>query len=84
MLRRLSRWPEGFDELWYGEKRLLTLDSPLCFGTHLFLLMGSLLYRPEIFYYIVIFAGNVYLGASLAYRVLRGRRLARRLAAEGS
>jgi len=56
-------------EAWYGDKRLLTLNSPLCFGTHLFILVLCLLLaRPRLFYYIVIFAMNPFLALNITCR----------------
>lgn len=56
-------------EQWYGDKRLMTLNSPLCFGTHLFIfIVCALLSRPEMFYYIVIFPGNALLLLNIAVR----------------
>jgi phosphatidylglycerophosphate synthase len=61
---------------WYGDKRLMTLNSPLCFGTHLFLLILVLvLSHPAYFYYIVIFPGNAFLLFNVAYRERRFRRM---------
>jgi phosphatidylglycerophosphate synthase len=57
---------------WYGDKLLLTLNSPLCFGTHLFILIiASLLSLPHIFMYIVVIAGNGYLAFNYLYRLHR-------------
>jgi phosphatidylglycerophosphate synthase len=54
---------------WYGDKQLLTLNSPLCFGTHLFvLIIASLLSSPDFFYYAVVIVGNCYLLFNYFYR----------------
>jgi len=63
---------------WYAAKSLMTMNSPLCFGTHLFvLIVSALLYHPEYFYYIVVFAGNFYLLLNVACRHFMFKRLAR-------
>lgn len=57
---------------WYGDKRLLTLNTPLCFGTHLFILIvASLLSFPQLFLYTVLVAGNSYLLFNYFYRLHR-------------
>jgi phosphatidylglycerophosphate synthase len=54
---------------WYGEKSLMTLQSPLCFGTHIFvLILGALLGRPEYSLVFVAVAMNIYLLILLYYR----------------
>ncbi len=78
----LGETPEslGFNErrVWYGEKILQTLNSPLCFGTHLFILiLSALLSHPEFFYYFVLIPGNAYLLFNYVYRE---RRVTRRIA----
>jgi phosphatidylglycerophosphate synthase len=76
-IRRLyKRDPEQLTEAerraWYGDRRLLTLNSPLCFGTHLFvLIIASLLSSPEFFLYAVATAGNGYLFFNYLYRLRR-------------
>jgi phosphatidylglycerophosphate synthase len=76
-IERLYRKPperltEAERAAWYGDKRLLTLNSPLCFGTHLFMLIvASLLSFPQLFLYTVVIAGNVYLFAIYLYRLYR-------------
>ncbi len=78
-IRRVyGRLPERLTEsernIWYGDKRLLTLNSPLCFGTHLFILIvASLLSSPEYFLYTVVAAGNGYLLFNYLYRMHRRR-----------
>ncbi|MBI4720443.1 MAG: CDP-alcohol phosphatidyltransferase family protein [Chitinivibrionia bacterium] len=67
----------GAEELraWYGDKRLMTLNSPLCFGTHLFILILALIIsQPMYFYYAIIFPGNAYLLFNIAYRERRFKR----------
>jgi phosphatidylglycerophosphate synthase len=76
-IRRLyNRSPEQLTEserrAWYGDRRLLTLNSPLCFGTHLFMLIiASLLSSPEFFLYAVVIAGNGYMVFNYLYRLRR-------------
>ncbi len=47
---------------WYGSKVLMTLVSPLCFGTHIFIIIAcTLLGHPEIPLKIIIIFMNLYL-----------------------
>lgn len=63
-------------EGWYGDKAMMTLSSPLCFGTHIFLfILMAVLSRPEFFYYIVIFPLNGLLILNALYREKRIRRM---------
>ena len=71
--------PEGLDREeqleWYGERFLMTLASPLCFGTHIFVfILSALVNRPEYFFYLVVLLGNLYL---LLVAVIRNLRVAR-------
>jgi len=87
LVARLDRWSRrkalggerggcGASAQWYAAKSLMTMNSPLCFGTHLFVfIVSALLYHPEYFYYIVIFAGDFYLLLNVAYRHLKFKRL---------
>lgn len=61
---------------WYGNKQLMTFNSPLCFGTHLFIfILCALLSRPEYFYYTVIFPGNAFLLLNVFVRERKYRTL---------
>jgi hypothetical protein len=61
----------GEKAAWYGNKRMMTLNSPLCFGTHLFILiLAALVSRPVYFYYVVILIGNAFLVFNIYYREL--------------
>lgn len=54
---------------WYGDKPLMTLQSPLCFGTHIFvLIVFALLGRPEYGLVFVVTVMNLYLLFVLYYR----------------
>jgi phosphatidylglycerophosphate synthase len=54
---------------WYGDKTLMTLQSPLCFGTHIFvLIVCALLGRPQYGLIFVVTAMNLYLLFVLYYR----------------
>lgn len=65
-------------ERWYGDAQLMTLASPLCFGTHLFIfIVCALLSYPGLLYYIVILPGNVLLVLNIYIRERRYGRLFR-------
>jgi phosphatidylglycerophosphate synthase len=54
---------------WYGDKPLMVLQSPLCFGTHIFvLIVSALLGRPQYGLVFVVTAMNLYLLFVLYYR----------------
>ncbi len=54
---------------WYGDKKLMVLQSPLCFGTHIFILIVSaLLGRPQYGLVFIVTAMNLYLLLVLYYR----------------
>jgi phosphatidylglycerophosphate synthase len=54
---------------WYGDKALMVLQSPLCFGTHIFvLIVCALLGRPQYGLIFVATAMNLYLFFVLYYR----------------
>jgi phosphatidylglycerophosphate synthase len=54
---------------WYGDKPLMVLQSPLCFGTHIFvLIISALLGRPQYGLLFVVIAMNLYLLFVLYYR----------------
>jgi phosphatidylglycerophosphate synthase len=54
---------------WYGDKSLMVLQSPLCFGTHIFvLIVSALLGRPQYGLVFVVSAMNLYLLFVLYYR----------------
>jgi phosphatidylglycerophosphate synthase len=54
---------------WYGDKLLMVLQSPLCFGTHIFvLIVSALLGRPEYGLVFVVTVMNLYLLFVLYYR----------------
>ncbi len=63
------------DHRWYGDKRLLTLQSPLCFGTHIFvIIIFALLGMPQNALLFIATVMNAYLVLVLAYRVRWARR----------
>lgn len=54
---------------WYGDKSLMVWQSPLCFGTHIFvLIVSALLGRPQYGLILVVTAMNLYLLFVLYYR----------------
>ncbi len=54
---------------WYGDKALMVMQSPLCFGTHIFvLIVSALLGRPQYGLVFVVTAMNLYLLFVLYYR----------------
>jgi phosphatidylserine synthase len=54
---------------WYGDKSLMVLQSPLCFGTHIFvLIVSALLGRPQYGLVFIVTAMNLYLLFVLYYR----------------
>jgi phosphatidylglycerophosphate synthase len=54
---------------WYGDKPLMILQSPLCFGTHIFvLIVSALLGRPQYGLVFIVTAMNLYLLFVLYYR----------------
>jgi hypothetical protein len=54
---------------WYGDKPLMVLQSPLCFGTHIFvLIVSALLGRPQHGLVFIVTAMNLYLLFVLYYR----------------
>jgi phosphatidylserine synthase len=54
---------------WYGDKFLMVLQSPLCFGTHIFvLIVCALLGRPHYGLIFIVTAMNLYLLFVLYYR----------------
>ncbi|TFH65617.1 MAG: CDP-alcohol phosphatidyltransferase family protein [Candidatus Zixiibacteriota bacterium] len=54
---------------WYGDKPLMVLQSPLCFGTHIFvLIVSALLGRPQYGLVFVVTVMNLYLLFVLYYR----------------
>ncbi len=55
--------------LWFGTKLLMTLQSPLCFGTHIFIfILFALLGRPQYALVFVATVMNIYLIWVLYYR----------------
>ena len=54
---------------WYGDRPLMVLQSPLCFGTHIFvLIVSALLGRPQYGLVFIVSAMNLYLLFVLHYR----------------
>lgn len=65
----LKRCPTCPRTDWYGDKPLMVLQSPLCFGTHiLVLIVSALLGRPEYGLVFVVTVMNLYLLFVLYYR----------------
>jgi len=69
--RILQSYP-AFDRYeWYTDKLFLTLNSPLCFGTHIFLFVICLLAgNPELSLTIIAFAFNLYFLILMAGRLM--------------
>jgi phosphatidylglycerophosphate synthase len=54
---------------WYGDRILMTLQSPWCFGTHIFVLVVSaLMGKPQYGLIFIVTAMNLYLFIVLYYR----------------
>jgi hypothetical protein len=73
------RWvvPEGEAGFrrWYGSKRLMTLASPLCFGTHIaVMIVALLLSRPLWGLYGIVGPMNAYWAGLIVYRLVHVRR----------
>jgi len=63
------------DRDWYGDKMLMTLVSPLCFGTHIFVLMVfAVIGKPGYALPFIAIIMNIYLLWVLLYRMRRGVR----------
>ncbi len=59
---------------WYGSKTAMTLISPLCFGTHIFIIIAcTLLGHPEIPLKIIIIFMNLYLFLFMIGKILFSR-----------
>jgi phosphatidylglycerophosphate synthase len=66
LLKRCVNCPKSD---WYGDKSLMVLQSPLCFGTHIFvLIVCALLGRPEYGLIFIAAVMNLYLIFVLYYR----------------
>jgi phosphatidylglycerophosphate synthase len=66
LLKRCVNCPKSD---WYGDKSLMVLQSPLCFGTHIFvLIVSALLGRPEYGLIFIATVMNLYLLFVLYYR----------------
>ncbi len=63
------------EEYWYGDRVMMTLCSPLCFGTHIFIMIVcALLGAPQYALIFISTAMNGYLIAVLFYRLARSNR----------
>lgn len=65
------------DRDWYGDKTLMTLQSPLCFGTHIFvIIVFAFIGAPQYALPFIAVIMNIYLLWVLLYRVRRGAQYA--------
>lgn len=62
-----------FDREWYGDKTLMTLQSPLCFGTHIFIIIVCAVAGiPRFALPFIAVIMNIYLFGVMLYRMRRG------------
>ncbi len=74
-LRKRSGCRSDWD--WYGDKALMTLQSPLCFGTHIFvIIILAVLGEPRYALPFIAVIMNIYLFWVLLFRMRRGARYA--------
>ncbi len=74
--RRLRATSGGVsDQEWFGDKMLMTLQSPLCFGTHIFvIIVFAIIGEPRYALPFIAIVMNIYLMWVLAFRARRGMR----------
>lgn len=66
------------EEAWYGDKTMMTLVSPLCFGTHIFvIIVFAVVGQPRHALPFIATVMNIYLLWTLLYRIQRGVKGAR-------
>jgi phosphatidylglycerophosphate synthase len=71
LMRRLNK--SRSEEAWYGDKTMMTLVSPLCFGTHIFvIIVFAVIGWPRYALPFIATVMNIYILWTLLYRIQRG------------